>query len=277
MKKSIPTFSSYVSVLSILLLFIDLEQEKISCGAHQSPKFRQNIIPEDDIKKIQEKIFPNFGWIQLFCLEEFQAHIWWRFKSALKHPFLRSYSISYWSKRRIWPVYKDLAKPRKRSQKQKSLLRERSFGATPTQKHRELKLKSLQGTKSNHCFLASDKQIGVINYRPLPCLEKCCLEEADWKRNVPSYKKCKWGKYTGRWRYWNFPNDGGDWAIPDDDYSTSEENWIILEMSRSPTRYNWYARCIDYTIQSAKEKTITRRPHRWVSYQQSQEMFSTKD
>ena len=200
--------------------------------------------------------------MQLFCLEEFQAHIWWRFKSALKHPFLRSYSISYWSKRRIWPVYKDLAKPRKRSQKQKSLLRERSFGATPTQKHRELKLKSLQGTKSNHCFLASDKQIGVINYRPLPCLEKCCLEEADWKHNVPSYKKCKWGKYTGRWRYWNFPNDGGDWAIPDDDYSTSEENWIILEMSRSPTRYNWYARCIDYTIQSAKEKTITRRPHR---------------
>ena len=27
------------------------------------------------------------------------------------------------------------------------------------------------------------------------------------------------GDYTGRWKYWNFENDGGGWAIEVDDLS----------------------------------------------------------
>ena len=99
------------------------------------------------------------------------------------------------------------------------LLRERSFGATPTQNHAESKLKSLKGTKSHNCYLASDSKVGIINFRPLPCLETCCLTPQSWKQNVPEHTKCKWGDYTGQWKYWNFENDGGGWAIEDDDLS----------------------------------------------------------
>ena len=87
---------------------------------------------------------------------------------------------------------KDLKTPRKRSKKQKCILIERSFGSTPTQNHYESKLKSLPGTKSNNCFLMSDSEVGIVNYRPLPCLGPCCLDNDKWQNAVPPQSACIW-------------------------------------------------------------------------------------
>ena len=261
MKKSIPTFSSYVSVLSILLLFIDLEQEKTSCGAHQSSKFRQNIIPEDDIKKIQEKSFLTLAGYNFF--------VWKSFKLIFGDDSSQLWNI------RFCVVIKYLTGRRDEFDRSTKISPNHARGVrnrnlcSVSVRSAQLPLRNIE---SRSWSLCKEPRATTASWRAISRSVSSTTDPSLVWRNV--VWKRQTGKVTFRptrnvnganilvWRYWNFPNDGGDWAIPDDDYSTSEENWIILEMSRSPTRYNWYARCIDYTIQSAKEKTITRRPHR---------------
>ena len=73
----------------------------------------------------------------------------------------------------------------------------------------ESKLKSLPGTKSNYCYLMSDNEVGLVNYRALPCLGPCCLTNTNWKQNVPANTDCKWNQYTGRWMWWNYKQNNG--------------------------------------------------------------------
>ena len=95
----------------------------------------------------------------------------------------------------------------------------------PDQKHRESNLKSLQGAKSNHCFLASDQQIGIIDYRPLPCFEECWQFVGDL---LEEQRPLVWNANRA-----NALGDGnigtssrvvvhGDWAIQDDQNSSSD-------------------------------------------------------
>ena len=173
MAKSRRAFSRYRSELSILLLFIDREKIKRCFCYWSKPRNLRNFTSRVLFKKIQKKT--KFS-------EIFQNLPFGRVRSS----FFRRILISSGAF-----VSDDF---RMISHKHTEIFAQRAFvRSSPQQDHRESSLKSLKpvkGTKSNNCYLASDATAGMINYRPLPCLEKCWLVPETWKENVPPSNKC---------------------------------------------------------------------------------------
>ncbi len=82
-------------------------------------------------------------------------------------------------------------------------MKTRTFAGTPIQEHYTSELPSLPGTKAHNCFLASDGEVGLINYRNLLCLRKCCLVPSEFgDKNVP--QQCELKEYTGRWKFFSY-------------------------------------------------------------------------